>query len=92
MKLPKRHLWSPNNDVIGMVHCIRCKATKDMHGIRYGSIICRYEETPHSKMRRSFEEWYVHNTGMDEAMSVREMINRGYLSEPEYAKSKIKEK
>lgn len=88
MKLPKRHLWSPNNDVIGMLHCIKCKTTKNLWGVRYdGGIFCKYGETPDSKIRRSFEEWYVHNTGIDEAMSVREMIDQRYLSEPELTKS-----
>ena len=45
------------------------------------------KETPESKFIRCAQEWYVHNTGLDKYYTVQEMIDKGYLSLPEYEKN-----
>lgn len=42
------------------------------------------KETADSKLKRTFEEWYAHNTGLDLYYSVGEMIQLGILSKPVY--------
>lgn len=44
------------------------------------------KETASSRLRRGYDEWFAHATGLDNYYTVQEMIAEGILSLPEYEK------